>query len=111
MDQEFALIGQNLKTPRAAAIAGIVFSMLSVTSQLLIRTSIPANPLGSATEFVQSFENHLSGFAPDAVCWHCLPVVHRCGPRPPREARRPISCDRVPRERVAPKTFRQSAHI
>jgi hypothetical protein len=44
MYQESALVGKGLKTPRAAAIAGIVFSMLSITRELLIRSSIPANP-------------------------------------------------------------------
>jgi hypothetical protein len=35
----------NLKTPRAAAIAGIVFSLLMISVLLLIRLSIRANPL------------------------------------------------------------------
>ena len=52
MSQEIELIRQGLKTPRAAAIAGIIFSVLLITSQLLVRSSIPANPLGPATEVV-----------------------------------------------------------
>jgi hypothetical protein len=46
------LIRQSLKTPRAAAIAGIVFSLLFITSQLLIKSSLPANSLGSEMDVV-----------------------------------------------------------
>src|SRR5262249_44111919 len=35
----------NLKTPRAAAIAGIVFSVLLIAIFWLFRTSVPADPL------------------------------------------------------------------
>jgi hypothetical protein len=35
---------QALKTPRAAAIAGIIFSLLLAFSQVLIRLAIPATP-------------------------------------------------------------------
>ena len=38
-------IRAGLKTPRAAAIAGIVFSVLMITSFWLLRLSIPADPL------------------------------------------------------------------
>jgi hypothetical protein len=34
---------QRLKTPRAAAVAGILFSSLTIGTQLLIRSSIPAS--------------------------------------------------------------------
>ncbi len=43
-------LGQRLKTPRAAAVAGILFSVFTISSQLLIRSSIPANPSASAGE-------------------------------------------------------------
>ena len=33
-----------LKTPRAAALAGIVFSVLLITALTLLRVSVPANP-------------------------------------------------------------------
>jgi hypothetical protein len=39
------LIRAGLRTPRAAAIAGIVFSVLMISGVLLFRLSIPANPL------------------------------------------------------------------
>jgi hypothetical protein len=41
---------QRLKTPRAAAVAGILFSSLTIGTQLLIRSSIPASPSASARE-------------------------------------------------------------
>ena len=52
MSEELALIDRSLKTPRAAAIAGILFSVLSIASELMIWSSIPANPLGSAAQVV-----------------------------------------------------------
>lgn len=52
MKQRVDLFRQGLRTPRAAAIAGIVFSFLMITSMLLIRTSIPANPLEGAKDVV-----------------------------------------------------------
>jgi hypothetical protein len=50
MHQEAELIRRSLKTPRAAAIAGIIFSLLLITSQVLIRLSIPSDPLASPLE-------------------------------------------------------------
>jgi hypothetical protein len=74
MNQELALIDKSLKTPRAAAIAGIIFSALLITGLLLIRTSIPANPLGSATEVVNHAKTisralNLVPFAGIAFLW------------------------------------------
>lgn len=40
-----AFTGQALRTPRAAAIAGMLFSMLLLTSFWLLRTSVPSDPL------------------------------------------------------------------
>jgi hypothetical protein len=39
-----SLVESRLKTPRAAAIAGIVFSILMIASLLMLRLSIPADP-------------------------------------------------------------------
>ena len=44
-DHRGPLVNVALKTPRAAAIAGIVFSILLITSLWLLRLSIPADPL------------------------------------------------------------------
>ena len=49
MNQKANLILADLKTPRAAAIAGIVFSVLMISGLLLIRLSVPANPLEAGT--------------------------------------------------------------
>jgi hypothetical protein len=38
------VVNRRLTTPRAAAIAGILFSVLLITSMVLIRISIPADP-------------------------------------------------------------------
>jgi hypothetical protein len=44
MKQEVTLTRARLTTPRAAAIAGILFSLLLISSVILIRLSIPADP-------------------------------------------------------------------
>ena len=38
------LTDRRLKTPRAAAVAGILFALLLITANVLIRLSIPPNP-------------------------------------------------------------------
>ena len=45
MKQEADLIRARLKTPRAAAIAGILFSVLLIAGLLLFRLSVRADPL------------------------------------------------------------------
>jgi hypothetical protein len=45
MKQEATLIRARLKTPRAAAIAGILFSLLLITGLVLFRLSVRADPL------------------------------------------------------------------
>jgi hypothetical protein len=74
MNQELALMDRSLKTPRAAAIAGILFAALSIASQLLIRSAIPADPLGSAAEVVHHAQTitralNLVPFAGIAFLW------------------------------------------
>jgi hypothetical protein len=44
MSQNLDLSRSRLTTPRAAAIAGILFSLLLITSLTLIRLSVPQNP-------------------------------------------------------------------
>ena len=36
--------GSTLRTPRAAAVAGIIFSVLLIAALVLLRVSVPANP-------------------------------------------------------------------
>jgi hypothetical protein len=45
MKQEADLFRARLKTPRAAAIAGILFSILLIAGLLLFRLSVRADPL------------------------------------------------------------------
>ncbi len=45
MTQEETLTRKDMRTPRAAAVAGIVFSVLLVTALLLLRLSMPVDPL------------------------------------------------------------------
>lgn len=44
MNQEVSITRTKSKTPRAAAIAGIIFSVLLITILVLIRTSVPSDP-------------------------------------------------------------------
>jgi len=44
MTQNALLTRTNLRTPRAAAIAGILFSVLAVAAFWLLWTSVPADP-------------------------------------------------------------------
>ena len=49
MQENVALIRARMKTPKAAAIAGIVFSGLMFLIFVLLRGSIPADPLEPGT--------------------------------------------------------------
>jgi hypothetical protein len=49
VEEKVAAIRNRLKAPRAAAIAGIVFSILLITSLALIRLSVPATPRDAGT--------------------------------------------------------------
>jgi hypothetical protein len=66
-----------MRTPRAAAIAGILFSLLFITSLLPIWISIPANPLGPATALINhmrtvSLSLNLLPFAGIAFLWFAV---------------------------------------
>jgi hypothetical protein len=49
MKQQVTLTRQALKTPRAAAVAGIIFAVLMTTSMVLIRLAIPEELSGTNT--------------------------------------------------------------
>jgi len=74
MQEEQTLTHARLKTPRAAAIAGIVFSILFITSVVLVRISVPASPqdagawLSGGWKTVR-FALHLLPFAGIAFLW------------------------------------------
>jgi hypothetical protein len=81
---EPALLPQQMKTPRAAAFAGIIFSCLLVTSLVLVWTSIPANPLGPATDVINhskiiTFALNLFPFAGIAFLWFVAVLRDRIG--------------------------------
>lgn len=84
MNQHAALNRQRMKTPRTAAIAGILFSVLLITAHLLIRISIPANPLGAVTDVVTHLKTiklafNLLPFAGIAFLWFIAVVRDRLG--------------------------------
>lgn len=65
---------QQLKSPRAAAIAGILFSVLTISTQLLIQRSVTANPTVSAAEVLNHSKTillalNLVPFAGIAFLW------------------------------------------
>ena len=49
MAQEITVARDSLRTPRAAAIAGIVFALLLGTALVLVRISVPKNPRDAPT--------------------------------------------------------------
>jgi hypothetical protein len=84
MKPQTDLIRQRLRTPRSAAIAGIIFSLLFSTSLLLVWVSVPANPLGPATAVVKhmkaiSFSLNLLPFAGIAFLWFIAVIRDRLG--------------------------------
>ena len=84
MTQEMPLIRQSMRTPRAAALAGIIFSLLTITSHLLVWFSIPSNPLGPAAAVVNhskiiSVALSFQSFAGIAFLWFIGVVRDRVG--------------------------------
>ena len=75
-----------MTTPRAAAVAGILFSLLLMTSMALIRISVPADPkdagswLSSGSSTV-SLALNLMPFAGIAFLWFIGVLRDRLGPR------------------------------
>jgi hypothetical protein len=84
MNQQSTIVRSRLTTPRAAAIAGILFSLLDLTSLVLIRISVPANPL-EAGDWLASRWNvvnlalNLIPFAGIAFLWFIGVVRDRLG--------------------------------
>ena len=83
MSQEDSLIRTGLRAPRAAAVAGILFSVLLSTSQFLIWVSIP-NQGRAALEVIShsktvSLALNLLPFAGIAFLWFIAVVRNRLG--------------------------------
>ena len=77
-----------LRTPRAAAVAGIVFSVLLITALVLLRISVPANPAvrgawlsDSARRTAVTVALNLVPFAGIAFLWFIGVIRDRIGDR------------------------------
>jgi hypothetical protein len=73
MKQEADLISARLKAPRAAAIAGILFSVLLIAGLLLFRLSVRADPLEAGATL------YLVPFAGIAFLWFIGVLRDRLG--------------------------------
>ena len=74
----------RLTTPRAAAVAGILFSLLLITSLVLIRISVPADPRDAGAWLSSGLRTtnlavHLLPFAGVAFLWFMGVVRDRLG--------------------------------
>ncbi len=97
MKKEATLSRVRLKTPRAAAISGILFSVLLITGLLLLRLSVRADPLETGT-WLKISSNKVAlalnlGYLPEFM-------VHRRTARPPGRARRSLLCHSLSRQRA-----------
>jgi hypothetical protein len=74
----------GLTTPRAAAVAGILFSLLLITSLALVRLTVPANPQDAGTWMSGGLDRitlafHLMPFAGIAFLWFIGVLRDRLG--------------------------------
>lgn len=89
MQSEVTLTAARLRAPRAAAIAGILFSILLLTSFWLLRRSVPADPL-EAGVWLKTHSNtvalalNLVPFAGIAFLWFIGVLRDRLGEREDR---------------------------
>ncbi|HXW57358.1 MAG TPA: hypothetical protein VEJ67_16525 [Candidatus Cybelea sp.] len=84
MAQDDPLIHERLKAPRAAAIAGMIFSLLLIASQLLVWISIPANRAQAELDVMTHGKEiplalNLLPFAGIAFLWFIAVVRNRLG--------------------------------
>jgi hypothetical protein len=84
MDHDTTITRDRLTTPRAAAVAGILFSVLLITSLVLIRLSVPANPQDAGEWLTRSSRTvnlalNLVPFAGIAFLWFIGVVRDRLG--------------------------------
>ena len=81
MKQQVTLTRQAVRTPRAAAVAGIIFSVLFTTSMVLIRLALPEDL--RVTDFAGwlqgQHDDDFTGAHVSAFCRDCFPVVRRRG--------------------------------
>jgi hypothetical protein len=84
MNPEESLIPTQARAPRAAAVAGILFCIFLITSQLLIWASIPIEPGRSAVDVIShsktiSLALNLRPFAGIAFLWFIAVIRNRLG--------------------------------
>jgi hypothetical protein len=84
MNQPSTIVRSRLTTPRAAAIAGILFSLLLITSLVLIRVSVPTDLQDAGAWLNQNwakvnFALNLLPFAGIAFLWFIGVVRDRLG--------------------------------
>jgi hypothetical protein len=84
MSSSSTLVDSSLKAPRSAAIAGIIFSLLTITYQGIIWNSIPINPLESPSQVIHhakilSLATNLIPFAGIAFLWFMGVIRDRLG--------------------------------
>jgi hypothetical protein len=91
MDQGPQRPGSPLRTPRAAAGAGIIFSVLMITALVLLRLSVPANPAVESSWLTDSGKRaavaiglNLIPFAGIAFLWFIGVIRDRIGEREDR---------------------------
>ena len=89
MQRQVSLTEAHLKTPRAAAIAGILFSVLLIIGLLLIRVSIPSDPLDTGAWLEEGSKRvtlalNLVPFAGIAFLWFIGVLRDRLGEREDR---------------------------
>jgi hypothetical protein len=84
MQQELTSARQRLTTPRAAAVAGILFSVLLIICLALIRISVPADPRDAGAWLADSGRNvrlalNLLPFSGIAFLWFVGVIRDRLG--------------------------------
>jgi hypothetical protein len=84
MVEETSGVDKRLRAPRAAAVAGILFSVLLIASYILVWVSIPANPEAHDLDVIShsktiSFALNLLPFAGIAFLWFIAVVRNRLG--------------------------------
>ena len=89
MEQETTLTRAGLTTPRAAAVAGIVFSVLLIISLILVWISVPTDPQETGTWLPRNANRvnlalNLLPFAGIAFLWFIGVLRDRLGPHEDR---------------------------
>jgi hypothetical protein len=89
MEQETTLAHAGLRTPRAAAVAGILFSLLLIISLILVWISVPNDPNEAGSWLPRNSHRvnlalHLLPFAGIAFLWFIGVLRDRLGPHEDR---------------------------